>query len=103
MRRDHLLLSLDPILMESEQLVLEETQQTQKAVNVLGGPWSFCNNVLGWMRTVHNSIPKGIQDLYLALASLTRTNGRAKSSFNRWLCSVNLRSLSSDIDCCHDF
>ena len=36
---------------------------------------------------------------YLALASLTRTLGRARSSRNRWLCSTKRRSLSSDIDC----
>lgn len=36
---------------------------------------------------------------HLLLASLTRILGRAKSSFKRWLCSINLRSLSSDIDC----
>lgn len=39
---------------------------------------------------------------HLALASLTRTLGLAKSSRRRWLCSVNLRSFSSDIDCYHD-
>jgi len=37
----------------------------------------------------------------LALASLTRTLGLAKSSRKRWLCSVKRRSFSSDIDCCH--
>lgn len=35
----------------------------------------------------------------LALASLTRIRGRARSSLSRWLCSVRRRSLSSDIDC----
>jgi len=35
----------------------------------------------------------------LALASLTRTLGRARSSLRRWLCSVRRRSFSSDIDC----
>lgn len=35
----------------------------------------------------------------LALASLTRTRGRARSSLRRWLCSINLLSLSSDMDC----
>jgi len=36
---------------------------------------------------------------HLALASLTLTLGLAKSSRNRWLCSVKRRSLSSDMDC----
>ena len=36
---------------------------------------------------------------HLALASLTRIRGRARSSRSRWLCSVRRRSLSSDIDC----
>ena len=36
---------------------------------------------------------------HLALASLTRILGRARSSLSLWLCSVNLLSFSSDIDC----
>lgn len=36
---------------------------------------------------------------HLALASLTRIRGLARSSRSRWLCSVRRRSLSSDIDC----
>lgn len=36
---------------------------------------------------------------HLALASLTLALGRSKSSFSRWLCSVSLRSLSSDMLC----
>lgn len=35
---------------------------------------------------------------YLALASLTLTRGRARSSLRRWLCSIRRLSLSSDID-----
>ena len=35
---------------------------------------------------------------YLALASLTFTRGRARSSLRRWLCSIKRLSLSSDID-----
>lgn len=35
----------------------------------------------------------------LALASLTRMRGRARSSRRRWLCSSSRRSLSSDMDC----
>lgn len=35
----------------------------------------------------------------LAPASLTRTRGRARSSFNLWLCSITRRSLSSAMDC----
>lgn len=35
----------------------------------------------------------------LALASLTRILGRARSSLNRWLCSVNRLSFNSDMDC----
>jgi len=35
---------------------------------------------------------------YLALASLTRTLGLARSSLSRWLCSIKRRSFSSDID-----
>lgn len=38
-------------------------------------------------------------DTNLALASLTLTRGRARSSRSRWLCSSNLLSLSSVIDC----
>lgn len=37
-------------------------------------------------------------DTYLALASLTRTLGLAKSSRNLWLCSNTRRSRSSDMD-----
>ena len=36
---------------------------------------------------------------YLALASLTRMRGRARSSRRRALCSIRRRSFSSDIDC----
>jgi hypothetical protein len=43
-------------------------------------------------------IEKGA-DTHLLLASETRMRGRPKSSLRRWLCSVSLRSLSSDMDC----
>lgn len=36
---------------------------------------------------------------HLALASLTRILGLARSSFSRWLCSVNRLSFNSDMDC----
>lgn len=36
---------------------------------------------------------------HLALASLTRILGRARSSLSLWLCSVNRLSFNSDIDC----
>ena len=35
----------------------------------------------------------------LSAASLTRMRGLARSSLSLWLCSVSLRSLSSDMDC----
>ncbi len=43
----------------------------------------------------------GVEDTvrtYLALASLTLTRGRARSSRRRWLCSIRRLSFSSDID-----
>ena len=46
--------------------------------------------------------PRVDEDLvgaHLTLASLTLTLGLARSSLNLWLCSVNLLSLSSAMDC----
>lgn len=40
-----------------------------------------------------------IHKAHLWLASLTLRRGRARSSRNRWLCSVRRRNLSSDMDC----
>lgn len=42
-------------------------------------------------------VGKGWTDL--EEASETRTRGRSRSSRRRWLCSVNLRSFNSDMDC----
>lgn len=38
-------------------------------------------------------------DIHLLLASETLTLGRLRSSLSLSLCSVSLRSLSSDMDC----
>lgn len=56
-------------------------------------------NGRGGVRQLRNFPHSQAEFTHLALASLTRILGRAKSSLNRWLCSVNLLSFSSDIDC----
>lgn len=45
------------------------------------------------------AVASPLQITHLELASETRTLGRSKSSRRRWLCSVSLRSFSSDMDC----